>query len=460
MALFRQAPVFTSCLLTGQLATLGILAREVVRQGLSLKEISTRRHLFTLIVSLATHREAEEETKVKPHRFLLLSILAIGALAWAQDHGHSREETTEALSIVSQTEKGLRAILAEVRRPVMIDLDPALQVSDMLEPVKDVRSLQMLAIGMKRSMREADGCFVFPRTGLYDEAARGWAWTPLSQFLKSLSPEARTKLMEGGLSLNELPERDQIPVIKALALTANSAMDMNENWGSVKLQLSLSTDYACFDETGKKIWNGSIQGKEKPRFYFEDTGDRPGEKVSILPIAPPKDGLDFGEGRVCTILELIHEAAAKLSLHITVDQRLYSSLVFVKGSFDKKHFLESLEIIAETKPLSSADGLASARKKFLQDLTTDLEWLRRHECEGVDATLSSMMTKEGMFPGSVLTGNDFIMGELNRNHIDPNKVRVSFVPRMLIMVNIPGTRPMSPGSANQMTKSYGYAFPP
>ena len=190
------------------------------------------------------------------------------------------------------------------------------------------------------------------------DTERGVAW------LASLSAEEAKVLAGDGMRIQDMSEQGQR---FAAQLTSTMVPGMLPLFlsepNNVEVSLTIQPTVVFTGPNGKE--------KTVPIFTRRSSPDNgpplsplDGPKLRLEPIrldAAPNGPLDFGDGQVRTLFEILEVAREVFGRRFSYDHKLREAKYFVRGKFDEPSLLESLRLVAIASPPERAISAVEAR---------------------------------------------------------------------------------------------------
>ncbi len=222
--------------------------------------------------------------------------------------------------------------------------------------------LDMLAQLTIRVRREIDGVQVFVRD--LDATKRKLFHshvTELAAFLDGLDPKLASRLSGDGLPVSLVPDNKKWFLRSALGEYSSIGPGMSlQAWNKTVLKVSGVPWYESKDPlTGRS--NPQPLGRKELTDPSDVVTDEEAaralagaEPLESKPIAKPisKGELDYHDGELVTLGTVVDKAQELFKVYYLVDARLLDNYVFVRGSFSRKMFEDSLQAISKV-PMAS-----------------------------------------------------------------------------------------------------------
>jgi hypothetical protein len=353
---------------------------------------------------------------------------------------HEAERKTawrDALRELGKTEK--TAIVFDVRTDVV----PPLGLSS---PIGR-EGLALIADAYARQYQEIRGVQVFKRN--LTAAGRPMTFNPaasLANFLAGMPQDLVHRMTEDGLPLSQVPHekrwylsllRGEYPAMNA----GTAAKDYSNTF--IQLKAVPGYDYEDPNEKGKFITNRPV----RPREVRDELSTDEAEKILAgshplengAPYQPPPTGdLDFSEGEIMTLGEIVDKARATFEIGYLLDRRLASSLVFIMGSFDRETFEHVIRDFSRSPglvPLLLDDRSAKdAMRSILEGPLSHLRSQDLSDYTDADLTVGDLADGKPVRLGDLLQGNQDQLAQLARLKLTPD-TQVKAKVRLQISVN-------------------------
>ena len=275
---------------------------------------------------------------------LVASVCTIAqesAIAQERDY---REEWQEFLTTVAELEDA----------SLFIDVDPRRKPPHpRFEEPRGMETIERLATLMNRSFEEVEGTYVLYRwIGPEDLRARSDHALALS-WLQGLSDvERKALLSSSGLSFDQVLGQGRTVLTHVIRKLSGGIGDrmLADHPSEVRIAVGF-TPFILFNdpETGRPVRLSILQRYPRLDPLPEHTSVSDNERSAIEPISRPRDGqLDFGDGEVLTLAELFKKGLEEWNLRFWYDGRLADTVYFVSGRFDKKRFMDCIELATRT----------------------------------------------------------------------------------------------------------------
>lgn len=353
---------------------------------------------------------------------------------------HEAERKTawrDALRVLGKTEK--IAIVFDVRT----DVAPPFGVTS---PIGR-EGLALIADAYARQYQEIQGVQVFKRN--LTAAGRPMTFNPaasLANFLAGMPQDLVLRMTGDGLPLSLVPAEKRWYLSLLLGeYPAMNAGPAAKDYSNTFIQLKAEPgfDYEDPTEKGKFITNRPVQQREIREDLSADeverilAGSAPLQMGTPYQQSPVGD-LDFSEGELMTLGELVEKARTKFEVGYLLDRRLASSLVFIMGSFDRETFEHVIRDFSRSPglvPLVLDDRNAKdAMSNMLEGPLSHLLSQDLSDFTDAGLTVGDLAKGRSLRLGDLLQGNQNELAQLGRLKLSPDS-QVKAKIRLEISVN-------------------------
>ena len=285
-------------------------------------------------------------------------LAAVLSLALPQDE-HTKA-WLEALTKVARTEHA----------SLCVDVDEVAVPATFHYPQPDgFRGLDRLATAIARARTLVEGVHVFRRKPDEDDLRLAPPHAHVAAALQTLSALELTRLAKEGLALSSLPSLAQRRLRHALASVGGGIGDsmLAHYPDQVGMRLTLEPVAYVASRTGE----GQVRLElleERPKTQFPEKPDT----TVPAPLGRPEDGaVDFGNGEILSLHDVIAKAERALGVRMWFDGRLAQTKLFLSGAFTEKRLLAVLASVTEPFPVTvqqpgfGQSDLTSERTKLI-----------------------------------------------------------------------------------------------
>lgn len=347
----------------------------------------------------------------------------------------------------------------KLSRPIAFDIDAGVVAPEQSEQFNTVEGIQLLAAGTQRSVREAQNTLIFARPMDTKRSGQGRASLSFYNWLKSLGPEEQSRALKEGLTLNDIPVDRRADVLRDLCVTPSNASDLMTYWSLSKMRVSLEVQYTATGSNGK-VHKGYLRLPSVKPAPFSSSAKSGPHFSALAAFETPNPGIDYGNGQVVRLRDIVNTAKSVYRLVAEVDDRLLDTWIFMKGGWDKSRLAEALTTIGTARKVLVTDEKGFDRIQVLtSDLLGDLSWLYDHSSGGMGEALRLAVEDDQPVSASVLESWAGVPEEFQKAGLELDTAKVRLIPRLIVYVDIPGSRPMEGSKNSSLSNSYGVAFP-
>lgn len=264
----------------------------------------------------------------------MLSVLAVAFAAQLPDQNLQAWQAT------------LRKVAGAERASLCVDVDLTTKPAPLVyQNPEGVRGLDRLAVATKRSYSVVDGVYVFRRKLEVDDLRLETPHQHAIDFLTSLGVVDISKLRDGKLDFSSLSSVMQRKLRFAIASLGNGLGDsmIGEYPNRIGMRLMFEPVATANSRTGDGVVRVELT-PEKPDVPLPDGGRR----VTEEPLGRPEIGqIDFEDGAVFTLRELVDRMQKSFGTTYWYDNRLEYSSIFVSGRFTEERLRRVLDSVTE-----------------------------------------------------------------------------------------------------------------
>lgn len=258
----------------------------------------------------------------------------------------------------------LRKAFAKEDVSVFMDVDLSLPAPDLDKcSFAGGQRMKVIAALTQTSWKQLNNVQLFdgpkydgPIVGARD-SEKGIAW------LLALSEPDLKAMVGEGLRFEDVPSQSQaylaglvngqLPPMAALLASAPQ---------NVEITLSVQPTIVVKKPGGGERTIPIVTNRNHPTGITPDPLLIDAPKTETIPLEPgPQGSLDFGEGDVLQLREILTKVQKAFGRRYVVDHRLAESYYFVKGSFDNESFASCLEQLGKVQPPKPASTPEEAR---------------------------------------------------------------------------------------------------
>lgn len=257
--------------------------------------------------------------------------------------------------------KPLQKVARSENIAMCVDVDSIEKPSLFHYPKREgMEGLDRLATAIRRSWTVVDGVYVFRRRLDFDDQRLHTPHEHAMSFLTSLEESDLNMLIAGSLNLSLVPRSSRRNVRYAVASLGNGLGDslLAHYPGRVGMRLVLEPTAVALSRTGDgDVSLNLVMGSGTVQVPDATHADR-----EPPPLGGPSDGaLDFGEGAIWTLEEIVRQARVTFGQQIWIDGRLARSLYFVCGKFTLDRLVRVIGSVTDTiEPRTVPNGFGTA----------------------------------------------------------------------------------------------------
>lgn len=353
---------------------------------------------------------------------------------------HDAERKTawrDALRELGKAEK--TAIVFDVRTHVA----PPLRVTSAIGR----EGLTLIADAYARQYQEIQGVQVFKRN--LTASGRPMTSNPaasLANFVAGMPQDLVQRMTGDGLPLSLVPAEKRWYLSLLLgeypAMNAGTAAKDYLNT-FIQLKAAPAYDHEDPSQPGKMVKNRT----HRPRVIQEELSDDDAQRIltgasglgQAAPYQPSPSGeLDFAEGEMLTLGEIVEKARTTFKIGYLLDRRLASSLVFMMGSFDRETFEHVMRDFSRSPgvvPLVMDDRSAKeALRAMLEGPLSHLLSQDLSDYAETDLTVGDLYKGATLRLGDLLKGNAEALATMDRLKLNPDST-VSARVKLFLTVN-------------------------
>lgn len=347
----------------------------------------------------------------------------------------------------------------ELSRPIAFDVDAGVDPPEVSESFNSLEAIQLLAAGTQRTVKQELDTLTFVRPSDTKRSAQGRTSLSFYNWLKSLSKEQQSRALREGLILNDIPLDRRADVLRDLCVTPTNAADLMTYWAMAKFRVSLEIQYTAMGPDGKSHKGYLRLPSVKPAPFSSREGSIP-HFNPLLGFETPEPGIDYGAGQVVKLRDVVNTARSVYRIVAEVDGRLLDTWVFMKGGWDKARLNAVIATIGTARGVTITDERGFDRAQLLvSDLLGDLSWIYTHSSAEMGEVLQSAIENADAVPARILANWAGVPDEFNKKGLSLDTAKVRLLPRLIVYMDIPGSRPMEGAKNSSLSNSYGVAFP-
>lgn len=334
---------------------------------------------------------------------------------------------TDSPKGLEELEHALQGYVKLENVSVFMDVEESMRIPDVPKKRDGGWSMVYLAGFVDREWSEIEGVQVFGRRARNQPTIYQEAQLDVLRIMNSLSDSDLHDALNDGMSLGRLPVRD---VAELLGITFNwkgviqSTFNSHprETFDAIKGDLAQTSmrlmpmeKYVIYDDSGRKR---EVYNNENLVLLSMDIGAYVAPEMTrnqsvALAVAPaPVDGeLNFGEGEIVSVRELLSQSSKVFKTRFRIDPRLYDNYIFVSGSYTKERFETCMDRIMNIEPfhavtesiqlLDLLDKLASRLHALDESLYENRgSRILLQELEKISPVAYQQLLKLGMDPSS------------------------------------------------------------
>lgn len=268
----------------------------------------------------------------------------------------------------------------------------------------------------------------------------------LANFLAGMPQDLVKRMTGDGLPLSLVPAEKRWYLSLLLGeYPAMNAGTAAQDYSNTYIQLKATPAYDHEDpsQPGKVYQNRSLHTRKTQ----EDLSSEEAQLIltgasrlgQVAPYQPsPVGELDFSEGEMLTLGEIVEKARTTFKIGYLLDRRLASSLVFIMGAFDQETFEHVMRDFSRSPgvvPLVMDDRSAKdALRAILEGPLAHLLSQDLSEYAEADLTIGDLYKGANLRLGDLLKGNAGAIATMNRLKLDPDST-VSARIKLSITVN-------------------------
>lgn len=307
--------------------------------------------------------------------------------------------------------------------------------------------LTLIADVYARQYQEIRGVQVFKRN--LTASGRPMTSNPaasLANFVAGMPKDLVQRMTGDGLPLSLVPAEKRWYLSLLLGeYPAMNAGTTAQDYSNTYIQLKAAPAYDHEDpsQPGKVYKNRSIHSRSRQEDLSSEEAQRILAGSSGLGQAPPyqplpSGELDFAEGEMLTLGEIVEKARTTFKIGYLLDRRLASSLVFIMGSFDRETFEHVMRDFSRSPgvvPLVMDDRSAKeALRAMLEGPLSHLLSQDLSDYAETDLTVGDLYKGATLRLGDLLKGNAGALATMNRLKLDPEST-VSARVKLFLTVN-------------------------
>ena len=336
----------------------------------------------------------------------------------------------------------LRSLVKDEQTQLVFDFTP-MPVPDQPEEHLGLFGLDVLARRANRVRIEIDGVQVFARKQPTGSREINSNAMQLLALLSSLDADTLRRLCTDGMKLSELPVSQMRDVLLSLPLSPADCVRAAKG-ENLKIALDLFADFTFKVKDTGEVKSGKLYTDRFGR-WISEASKAGAENASTIPTAlvqappkPPDDGeLDFGEGSILKLDDVIKKAALAFGKRYFCDSRLSESKYFFSGKFTVERFEKTMKELCRVIPLTEAvppeavpsylDYARDIRKAFADNPAV-------YSREGLLATMQPNLSSSTLAAASLPFAQ-----MLKQWNLDGSEFQVSLSPELALAVFMPGS---------------------
>lgn len=248
------------------------------------------------------------------------------------------------------------AALESVKAPVLIDLPSDLGFVPNVGPaIRTREGFQVFGAMMAREMFEVEDAFVFVQSrepGYGPGLLRG---DLVAEWLSSEAPSVEKQLLESHLDLRDVNPLGMTNLARCLR-HPDGTVQKFVNGEEVQMRLAPTLVIQLPGELGRFAGRPEIALSAGRGYEEHNNPARSDSRSSVrrevggtpLPTEVADGDLDFGDGRVAQVRDVLAQAEKLWNVRYRLDSRLLNEQVFIKGKFTEERFERAMERLAQT----------------------------------------------------------------------------------------------------------------
>lgn len=337
-----------------------------------------------------------------------------------------------AVFVLQADDSHLKAFESEVKRigvlehvSIFMDVGKTVPKPSTPRVKQGVWSMINLAAFSDREWIQTEGVQLFVRRQREHETPLLDQQLAVAQILDSLGDDGLRAAMGDGVSLASLPPTDLSKLISMAfnwsGVTQSSSSDephatfeaIKNRVSNTSLRIRPLSKFVTVDEAGNKrtVYDtkGLVETQKQTSTYIEP--ERTAEFKMALQFALDDGDLDFGEGRLLSVEELLEIAREEFKVRYHVDSRVLDEILFVSGRYTKSRFESCAKIVLHLQPFQEL-SVSSQPEQFLSEFARKLSRIKSdfygdadqrismQEMESLDPTAYSQLIAHGIDPSS------------------------------------------------------------
>lgn len=252
-----------------------------------------------------------------------------------------KEAWTQALKSICKTENAV----------LFFDIDLFTHPPEVWERAFGYEVMPLLASAYERKWEEVEGVQVFSRHGVPIVGGSVPDSKKLIDWLDTLSEAEVLALCSGQMNLGYVGHAFKDELRSMAGKDGSAIRVLMERGDNIDLSLKFAAQIEYSDpESGKRIVRALPMFDHSAHHLYS----KPKENMkppSITPLRRPELGpIDFGEGVVLSLVEIIRKAEEIFNVRYSIDGRFVDSMIFVSGSMPRETFDKALEMITTSQP--------------------------------------------------------------------------------------------------------------
>jgi hypothetical protein len=258
----------------------------------------------------------------------------------------------------AEWQEALRSVVRAEGVAMMFDVNLNNPPPRGYEKQMGTQGLDLLAALTHRKRVEREDVHIFVRNADPSQVPYRSHVNQIAAFLEALPLDLQARVVGDGLPISLIPDELRHHLANFLVgwNTAGPAAAL-AGWERTVIQVRPRLLFEYRDPSSGEEREGSVSDKNRtePLLYEEAAkalrGARPLSSEGQRPKSRSGD-FKFGEGKILTLRELKAEADKHFELNFLLDQRVWESIVFVAGSYDRAAFELAFAAVSEVKPAS------------------------------------------------------------------------------------------------------------
>ncbi len=316
-----------------------------------------------------------------------------------------------------------KSVFAPCPGPLIVDLPEVVEVElGVLPKTVSRRALGLWAASLRREVIIQDRAIVLARSnsGMLDIPRDGTRRT--LTWIQALTGEQSERLMGGGVWASDLPTDAQTSLARGFYGMKGLLEDLVSG-EPIRCRLEPILRVLVPGRPGEKDRELGIY----PGADFGDPASAAKERPGLGPEEPlnvkaSEDGLDFGDGAVHKVKDLVVKIQKEFGRRYDYDNRLAEAKLFVKGRFSRVAMETALDKVLRVLPF--AERTVDAKHEVQEQIDRLLGDLARRETDKAKAKLYESLIKS---PGRAMTAGQLreLFPEFGKGVASDTRVTVS-----------------------------------